>query len=675
MIYILSFWSDIGFSIKQALRTFSCKIAAILYDFIVELYSVFMYTARAEILESEFIQNIYVKVGMILGIFMVFKLAFSLIQSLVNPNTFSDEKKGFGGIIKRSVISIILLGITPSIFRMAFDFQNLIIGTADNTDNIIYKIIVGDSPSEDAASFGHIIASELYFGFFTENEPYELNEGVDVYYPDSGGVQLEVLNYTNLKTKIEEGKITFKDTVDYLSITTSSGQYVINWDGLFAIGFAAFMIYILITYCIQVATRVIQLAYLQLVAPVPILSYISDPDGAFKNWTKQCITTYLDLFIRLAIIYFIITVSTKILKAIDDLDSILYSSTNLTKNSPETFWVSLFLILGLLMFGKRVPDLLKDLFPNFGGGAASLGFGLKSPKKLISDIPGYGFSKKVIGYTGKGLRTAGGFAWKHTGAKGIDALKNVYNEYRAKKGKPTKEEKEEYKKQKRQDDMSETIWGKYGPDFIAGKFAEAFKSKFDENSEYAKSYQALENANNALKAFTGDTNSAEYRTLLADKEKAQKNHDLNRQKYGFLASREDQLKRYANRHPEVKNKANQQPSTAQISSNPSNITNQSRQPQQKDIPINQSNSMFANMSDEQWQERQAENSRDEYASKSDPNDYFDKMNDIFANEYVENDGVSDEFNSSWEAQTKAMEESYKKAGWVKGNDGKWSKPQ
>ena len=63
---------------------------------------------------------------------------------------------------------------------------------------------------------------------------------------------------------------------------------------------------VIITYCISVATRVIQLAYLQLIAPVPILSYISDPEGSFKNWTKQCMTTYLDLFIRLAVVYFAI---------------------------------------------------------------------------------------------------------------------------------------------------------------------------------------------------------------------------------------------------------------------------------------------------------------------------------------------------------------------------------
>ena len=54
MIYVLSFWSDVAFSIKQALRTFSCTVAAVIYNFIVDLYNVFMYTARAEILESRF---------------------------------------------------------------------------------------------------------------------------------------------------------------------------------------------------------------------------------------------------------------------------------------------------------------------------------------------------------------------------------------------------------------------------------------------------------------------------------------------------------------------------------------------------------------------------------------------------------------------------------------------
>ena len=414
MIYVLSFWSDVAFSIKQALRTFSCTVAAVIYNFIVDLYNVFMYTARAEILESSFIQGIYNKVVMILGIFMVFKLSFSLIQSLVDPSKFTDEKKGFGGIIKRSVISIVLLGITPSIFNMAFDLQNLVVGSANNTDNIIYKLIVGKAPSKDAESFGHVIASELYFGFYTENEPLKLNQGLEVTYPDSGGVQLEVHDYEYLKTQILEDHMSFSDTVDYISIT-NAGQYVIKWDGLFAIGFGLFMVYILITYCISVATRVIQLAYLQLIAPVPILSYISDPEGSFKNWTKQCMTTYLDLFIRLAIIYFIITVSTQILQAFSEVGCVFYESTGLEAGSGTAKWVSRFLIIGLLMFGKRVPELLKDLFPNFGGGAASIGFGLKNPKKMLEDIPGMGIAKGAATF---GLGTVvGGAAGMASGIK------------------------------------------------------------------------------------------------------------------------------------------------------------------------------------------------------------------------------------------------------------------
>ena len=259
-----------------------------------------------------------------------------------------------------------------------------------------------------------MIASELYFGFYTENEPLKLNQGLEVTYPDSGGVQLEVHDYEYLKTQILEDHMSFSDTVDYISIT-NAGQYVIKWDGLFAIGFGLFMVYILITYCISVATRVIQLAYLQLIAPVPILSYISDPEGSFKNWTKQCMTTYLDLFIRLAIIYFIITVSTQILQAFSEVGSVFYESTGLEAGSGTAKWVSRFLIIGLLMFGKRVPELLKDLFPNFGGGAASIGFGLKNPKKMLGDIPGMGIAKGAATF---GLGTVvGGAAGMASGIK------------------------------------------------------------------------------------------------------------------------------------------------------------------------------------------------------------------------------------------------------------------
>lgn len=420
MIYQLSIFSDIGFAIEQALRTFSGQIAAVLYNFIVYLYNIFMILARAEILNDNYIQAIYNRVGMILGLFMIFKLSFSLIQSLVNPEKLTDKKSGFGNIITRCIISIVLLGITPSLFKMAFKIQNIIVGTENDTNNIIYKFVVADAETENAATFGRTLATDLYFSFFTEKTEGIISDGNDIVIDPEGNTVLETKDYNYLRQSVKDGSLDFNDMVYYLSLR-SNGTYAIKWDVLFSIGVAAAVIYILITYCISVATRVIQLAYLQLIAPVPILSYISDPEGTFKNWIKQCMTTYLDLFMRLAIIYFIIAVSRQILTIMSD-ESKLLSSTGLSPDSGEYIWVKIFLVLGLLMFGKRVPELLKDLFPNFGGGgAASIGFGIKNPKKMLGDIPGMGIAKGAATF---GLGTVvGGAAGIATGIKHGEGFK------------------------------------------------------------------------------------------------------------------------------------------------------------------------------------------------------------------------------------------------------------
>lgn len=153
MIYQLSIFSDIGFSIEQAIRSLTGKIAADLYNLIIYLYNLFLIIARAQILDNKYIQGVYTRVGMILGLFMIFKLLFVLIQTLVDPDKMSEKKNNPGKIIMRCIISVVLLGVTPSIFKFAYSFQNVIVGGASNSNNIIYRIIVADDEVEDAASF------------------------------------------------------------------------------------------------------------------------------------------------------------------------------------------------------------------------------------------------------------------------------------------------------------------------------------------------------------------------------------------------------------------------------------------------------------------------------------------------------------------------------------------
>ena len=422
MIVILSIFSNIGFTIEQAIRSFIGNIAATLYGYIVDLYNVFMIIARADVLDNDYVQLIYNRVGMILGLFMIFKLSFSLIQSLIDPSKFSDKEKGFASIVKRIIISIVLLGITPFLFNAAFDFQEAIVGSRNDTNNVIYRIIVADDVINSSENFGQRLATDLFFCFFKKNKNKDFHETeIIALDDDKNGVIRIRKDYDYLKNQTlnsDDSKSGFQELVPYLSLRDGGG-YVFDWDIILSLGAAIAVLWILVNYCISIAIRAIQLAYLKLISPIPILSYIYNPDGAFKKWIKQCTSTYLDLFMRLAILYFIINMCDKVMEILDNSESQLIKTTGLDPNSSKFTLVKVFLLIGLLLFGKRVPELLKDLFPGDG----KFDLGIKSPKKLIGDIPGGNFAYKTskgivkgAGILGAGV-VGGGIAGIATGIK------------------------------------------------------------------------------------------------------------------------------------------------------------------------------------------------------------------------------------------------------------------
>ena len=415
MIYNLAGLFGINFSIEQALRSMMGSILALIYSLIDYLYNVFVYLSKAQILDNEFIQSIYSKVGMILGIFMIFKLVFSLIQSLIDPDKLTDKKNGFASIIFRTVISIVLLGTTPAIFKEAFKIQNLIVA-GDTSDNVIYKLIAGSSSVGNLDNMGRVISSDLYFSFYTDDEEPFLNNGTADIFDYIDKDELNDHSYDRFllddfdhlkKTVIEEDK-NFYDTVSYLALKRgTTEQYVIEFNWLLSLIVGCFVAWIIAMYCVQVAIRVVQLAYLQLIAPVPILSYISDPDGTFKKWVSQCVSTFLDLFLRMAIIYFVVTMIGDVLTQFRKADGIIFETTGLPSDSPTLSIVKIFIVIGLLLFAQKVPQLLKDLFPGLGGGAGKFSFGLNPKKEVIDPLKQMynntplGWAPKALGWAGK----------------------------------------------------------------------------------------------------------------------------------------------------------------------------------------------------------------------------------------------------------------------------------
>ena len=133
-IPILSDWASNTF------RTIVASIDNVIYGVISILYDILDQIVKTSIFGPTDIQEFATRVYTFLGIIMVFKVTFSLISYLVNPDTISDNTNGVGNIAKNFVITLVLIIITPYAFDFLYNAQNAIIN-----DNLIPRLILGTS--------------------------------------------------------------------------------------------------------------------------------------------------------------------------------------------------------------------------------------------------------------------------------------------------------------------------------------------------------------------------------------------------------------------------------------------------------------------------------------------------------------------------------------------------
>ena len=559
ILSIFGFFTGIGHAINQALRSLFGFLAALIYDFIVIEYDLFVTISRAEILDNAFVEQIYEKVGMILGIFMLFKLTFSLIQHLIEPSKFTDQSTGFVSLIKRFVISIVLLGTVPSIFRMAFDVQNFIVGSNDSNNNVIYKLIIGDSISTNVKDFGSKLASDLFFIFYKEADGYKLESEAGVQYDENAVPHVQDFDY--LVKEIEGGK-SFRMATQYLTFTRDN-VYIIDYNGLFSIAVGIIVAYMLILYIVQVSIRVVQLAYLQVIAPIPILSYISDPKGSFNKWIKQCVSTYLDLFIRVAVLYFIVYLCNTIMVSFDNPSSAL--SMSIGNASPGLRdWIEIFIVVGLLLFGKKVPELIKDLFPNLGTSAGKFDLGLKSPKKAWSEYAaGLPVLGKPIGWLGNKISTPAkklaalpGKGAKWAGKKMTAPITNSWNTMKE-NHKTRVEGKKEFRKNNKKYNEGLDLHREYKDDIggaFRGEYADSYRAVGKAKKLVGEKGTALEVASVKLKNAIASGVGIEQ--ARADYEKASKEHSSAQKQLEFAKARHDVNKKRYTKYAEMEDNYN-----------------------------------------------------------------------------------------------------------------------
>lgn len=303
----------------------------------------------AEVSTSDAFNNFYgeiqSRIYAVLAIFMLFKVTISMLTYLVNPDSITDKSNGIGKLSTRIIVSLVMLIAFP----YAFQFLNRV---QPHVLEALPRVILGTQPSSysdlgsQMENAGQNIAFQTYNGVFFNTNCADKEAQIGV----SNGNPC--FQYEN----------SVQGAVDHLNDPADGNNNSYKYDYMPLIGFvvAIVMTLILLGYCVDIAVRVFKLIILQLIAPIPIISYV-DPkaskDGAFNKWIKMVVSVWADLFIKLGIIYFIMLVISELFTsgAIQNLTTNLFGDSYFRGGL-----VTLALIVGLLFFAKDAPKFICD---------------------------------------------------------------------------------------------------------------------------------------------------------------------------------------------------------------------------------------------------------------------------------------------------------------------------
>lgn len=364
------------------------------------MYEILFNVASADIFANETVQKFYGRIQMIIGVFMIFKLAVSIIQGIINPDTFTDKKSGFSSIIGRIVFALIMLTVLTPInipgartdYEINLNNNGLLFGTLYELqdrileNNTLGRLILGTNDGtssgntattqqEKLKKSANMFTSTILKGFVRinlkdtgtdETKPEDrvcsyIDQDVLDAYSSLEASPNQILSLVNASCEGQNEGF-FEKMAGFFKRLFSGDRYVFAYIPIISTIVGAVFIYILLGEIITIAIRSIKLAVLRLLAPIPIISYIdpkSAKDGAFSAWVKSLTSTYLELFMHLAVIYFVIFLIQ---------DMIVNGLVINTGTGLIGVISAIFIWIGLFFFVKQAPKFIKDIIGVKGAG-------------------------------------------------------------------------------------------------------------------------------------------------------------------------------------------------------------------------------------------------------------------------------------------------------------------
>ena len=206
---------NLGDSVNSIFIGIMLAIDSVIYGLINSSFKIFMALAGARLLSSDVYTSIANKIYIIIGVVMLFVLAYAIIRAIIDPDQMAKGDLSAPKIIKNVVVAVIGLAIAPVLFNMMYQAQSLFLEHdvlvklffrggeesfyAGNVDipvdtsggsNSISQDIGEVNPDEQIKVVGGGVTSvSLWRAFFfpSANNPDDIEANIDDYFGNVAG--------------------------------------------------------------------------------------------------------------------------------------------------------------------------------------------------------------------------------------------------------------------------------------------------------------------------------------------------------------------------------------------------------------------------------------------------------------------------------------------------------
>lgn len=335
-------------------------IDSMVYAVINYTYSIFTLLAGARVLDANTLTDMANRVYIFIGVVALFLVAYALLTAIIDPDKASKGDNSLGKVIPNVALAIVGIAIVPTVFTYAYRVQKAIL-----CENIIPKWLIEenyeniDSTNENA---GATLATELFQSFFI---PKDSNmDGYQAAVNSAREGDSFISAFGPLLGDVVDGNITY-----LIIISTVAGL---------------FCAYVLLGYCLDAGLRAVKLAYLQLLAPLPILlTIIPGQKKVFKNWLSKTVSCFLEVFVRIFAMAFVIYIINHLPNLLENNQ--LFEGACATQPGIITvLLIKAIIICALFDFMKQAPKLISEIT---GIDSKGFGIGLKG-KGILGDALG-----------------------------------------------------------------------------------------------------------------------------------------------------------------------------------------------------------------------------------------------------------------------------------------------